>query len=67
MGRISSIEAPVVPIIFEIKAPKKRNSTLNIGVAFLSTLISTPPETINKELKRAIKEIYSVTVCKTEE
>ena len=58
-GRIRSIEAPVVPIIFEITAPNSRNTALTNGVAFLFTLTNIPPAATNNEPNNAMNERYS--------
>src|SRR5436189_1711992 len=62
-GRMSSIEAPVVPSRFEIKAPVRRNNTLTAGVDSPFTVIWIPPEIINKEPMRQMKLTYSIPVC----
>ena len=49
-GRIKSMEAPVVPIRLEIRAPITNKVTFANGVAFLSISISIPPEAIYKEV-----------------
>ena len=63
-GLISNIDAPVVPMIFAMTAPKSKIPALSQGVDFLSTLINIPPEATNKEASNAINERYSAAVCK---
>ena len=53
------MDAPVVPIRFEITAPTIKRPTLAIGVAFLSTLIIMPPDAIYNEAKSAMNCTYS--------
>jgi hypothetical protein len=58
-GRISNIEAPVVPMILAITAPIKRIITFAAGVDFLSTLIMMPPEAINSPVNSEKNCTYS--------
>ena len=62
-GRMSSIDAPVVPIKFEMIAPQISTMVLTIGVAFLSTSILIPPEATNKAVSREINWKYSNKAC----
>ena len=62
-GRIRSMEAPVVPIIFAITAPMSRMAELTPGVPFLSTFIMIPPEATNKPVNNAINWTYSNVAC----
>ena len=62
-GLINNMDAPVVPIRLDIKAPVNSKRTLARGVDFLSTFIKIPPEAINKEASKEINWIYSAKAC----
>ena len=64
-GRISTIDAPVVPIAFDSNAPNSRKITLVFGVASPLSVIVIPPEITKSEPTSAMNETYSLTECHT--
>ncbi len=58
-GRISTIEAPVVPMKLAATAPTARKTTFASGVAPPLTLRWIPPATTKREPIRAMNEMYS--------
>ncbi len=64
-GRMSTIEAPVVPMRLAATAPMARNTTLSRGVASPFTLRWMPPATTNSEPMRQMNEKYSCSVRAT--
>ena len=65
-GRISTMEAPVVPITFAISAPMARKTTLSSGVASPFTLRWMPPATTKREPMSTMNEKYSCSVRPTD-
>lgn len=53
-GRISTIEAPVVPMTLAARAPSSRKRAFSPGVARPPTPTWMPPATTNKEPIKAI-------------
>ena len=58
-GRIRSMEAPVVPIRFEITDPTKSRMVLALGVPAKSVLMRIVPLATNSEARSAMNEKYS--------
>jgi hypothetical protein len=61
-GRISSIDAPVVPISEARAAPTPRNVVLTRGVASTSPRSNTPPEITYRPARSRMKDTYSSAV-----
>jgi len=65
-GRISSMEAPVVPITLAITVPKASSAVLVAGVPISAPFNSTPPPVTYSASSRAMKGMYSCkTICQT--
>ena len=62
-GRMSSMDAPVVPIRLAITAPTVRYAVLTNGVPAQEPRILIPPEITNNAVKSAMNEKYSVMEC----
>gem|GEM_PF-6232846 len=62
-GRMSNIEAPVVPITLAITPPTNRKSTFKRGVDSPFTVMCTPPATTKSDPIRAMKLRYSCPTC----
>ena len=62
-GRISSIEAPVVPMSDATIDPIARNAVFTSGVASRSPSICTPPEITNRLPSSVMNDTYSAAVC----
>ena len=58
-GRISSIEAPVVPMNEASTDPSASNPVFVIGVASRSPLSKMPPEITKSPARRTMNETYS--------
>jgi hypothetical protein len=56
-GRMSSMEAPVVPTIEASTAPTARKPVLTAGVATRSPRKSTPPEITKSPARSTMKEM----------
>ncbi|MDT4881332.1 hypothetical protein FQZ97_1171840 [compost metagenome] len=60
-GRISSIEAPVVPMKLASTAPMARMAVLSPGAPCRLPRMWMPPATVNSAVSRMMKGMYSST------
>ena len=63
IGRMRSMEAPVVPTRLAITEPTARKAVFTDGLPSRSPLSRIPPEMMNSEPSRAMNEAYSSIAC----